>query len=51
MLFSSYVKFNCSAAQGALHRADADGNGEIVTLTFDNSSRSGIGPYTLHFSS
>jgi len=51
MLFSPYVKFNCSAAQGALHRADADGNGEIVTLTFDNSSRSGIGPYAPHFSS
>ena len=51
MLFSSYVNFNGAAAQGALHRADADGNGEIVTLAFDNASRSGIGPTAPHFSS
>jgi TolB protein len=51
VLFSSYVSFNGAAAQGALHRTDADGNGEIVTLAFDNASRSGIGPFAPHFSS
>jgi hypothetical protein len=51
VLFSSYVSFNGAAAQGALHRTDAAGNGEIVTLAFDNASRSGIGPYAPHFSS
>jgi hypothetical protein len=51
VLFSSYVNFN-AAAQGALYRADTDGNGEdIVTLAFDNASRSGIGPMAPHFSS
>lgn len=28
VLFSSYVNFNAAAAQGALYRADTDGNGE-----------------------
>lgn len=51
MLFSSYVNFNGAAAQGALYRTDADGNGEIVTLAYDNASRSGIGPTAPHFSS
>jgi len=51
VLFSSYVSFNGGAAQSALHRTDADGNGEIVTLTFDFESRSGIGPVAPHFSS
>jgi dipeptidyl aminopeptidase/acylaminoacyl peptidase len=51
VLFSSYVSFNGAAAQSALHRADADGNGEIVTLTYDFESRSGIGPVAPHFSS
>ena len=51
VLFSSYVNFTGAAAQSALYRADADGNGEIVTLAFDNASRSGIGPFAPHFSS
>ncbi|MDP6666503.1 MAG: hypothetical protein QF357_03790 [Dehalococcoidia bacterium] len=37
-------------SQSALHRADADGNGEVVTLAVDSTSQSGVGPGVPHFS-
>jgi hypothetical protein len=50
MLFSSFLIVGGAVSQSSLHRADADGNGEVVTLAVDPTSRSGIGPGVPHFS-
>ena len=50
VLFSSFINVNDSASQSALHRANADGTGEIITLAVDPTSQSGIGPGIPHFS-
>ncbi|MDE0593310.1 MAG: hypothetical protein OSB68_08785 [Dehalococcoidia bacterium] len=36
-------------SQSSLHRADADGEGIIVTLAVDTTSQSGVGPGVPHF--
>jgi hypothetical protein len=48
--FSSYIIFEGTVSQNVLHRADADGNGSVVTLAIDPTSQSGIGPGEPHFS-
>jgi len=50
LLFSSFVITGGAVSQSALHRADADGNGAIVTLAIDPTSQSGVGPGVPHFS-
>jgi TolB protein len=51
VLFSSFLLVNNTEIQSALHRADADGNGVVVTLTIDPRSQRGVGPGVPHFSS
>jgi TolB protein len=48
--FSSFFVVGNAVSQSALHRADADGNGVIVTLAIDPTSQSGVGPGVPHFS-
>ena len=50
LLFSSFIIVEESVSQSALHRAYADGSGEIVTLAVDPTSQSGVGPGVPHFS-
>ncbi|MEE8046440.1 MAG: hypothetical protein V3T49_06335, partial [Dehalococcoidia bacterium] len=50
VLFSSFLIVGGAVSQSALHRADADGNGVIVTLAVDPTSQSGVGPGVPHFS-
>ncbi len=47
--FSSFLIIEDAVSQSSLHRADADGNGEIVTLAVDPTSQSGVGPGVPHF--
>ncbi|MCI0803214.1 MAG: PD40 domain-containing protein [Chloroflexi bacterium] len=51
LVFSSFLIVANSVVQSALHRADADGNGAIITLAVDDTSQSGVGPGVPHFSS
>lgn len=48
--FSSLFIVEDAVGQTALHRADADGSGTIVTLAVDDTSQSGVGPGVPHFS-
>ena len=50
LVFSSFLIVENSVVQSALHRAEADGNGPIVTIAFDDTSQSGVGPGVPHFS-
>lgn len=50
VLFSSFLIVEQTVSQSALHRADADGTGTIVTLAVDPTSQSGVGPGVPHFS-
>ncbi len=50
VLFSSFLVVGAAVSQSSLHRADADGNGVIVTLAIDPTSQSGVGPGVPHFS-
>jgi len=50
LVFSSFLTISNSVVQSALHRADADGNGTIVTIAVDDTSQSGVGPGVPHFS-
>jgi TolB protein len=47
--FSSFLIVEDTVSQSSLHRADADGNGVIVTLAIDPTSQSGVGPGVPHF--
>ena len=47
--FSSFLIVEETVSQSSLHRADADGEGIIVTLAFDTTSQSGVGPGVPHF--
>ena len=47
--FSSFVIVAEAVSQSSLHRADADGEGIIVTLAVDPTSQSGVGPGVPHF--
>ncbi|MCZ6539894.1 MAG: hypothetical protein O6922_08740 [Chloroflexi bacterium] len=51
LVFSSFLIVENSVVQSALHRADADGNGPIITIAVDDTSQSGVGPGVPHFSS
>ena len=51
LVFSSFVIVANSVVQSAIHRADADGNGQIVTIAVDDPSQRGVGPGVPHFSS
>jgi len=50
LVFSSFLIVENSVAQSALHRAEADGNGPIVTIAVDDTSQSGVGLGVPHFS-
>jgi TolB protein len=58
VLFSSFLIIGNAFSQSALHRADADGNGPVVTLAVDPASQGvvdpasqgGVGPGVAHFS-
>jgi len=50
VLFSSFLIVGNAVSESSLHRADADGNGVVVTLAIDPTSQSGVGPGVPHFS-
>ncbi len=50
LVFSSFTTEGGTANRLALHRADADGKGAIVTLAVDGASQGGLGPGIPHFS-
>ena len=49
--FSSIFIVGGAVTQNAYHRADADGNGGVVTLVVGDGAGSGVGPGIPHFSS
>ncbi|MCZ6539003.1 MAG: hypothetical protein O6922_04155, partial [Chloroflexi bacterium] len=51
LAFSSILIVSGAATRSAYHRADADGSGGVITLAFDYSTGSGVGPGIPHFSS